>query len=118
MLTAVTRAGAGAVSVFGHCHRSLGQSDDFPSAVGPASGPPRSAVGTLFHHVLHPLGGHRADPGKAVGSSLARLPGLGWLPVSLRLQSGHLTVPAGFRRPLQLGDPLLQALDDRLLPDE
>ena len=68
--------------------------------------------------MLHPLGGHRADPGKAVGSSLARLPGLGWFPVSLRLQSGHLAVPAGFRPPLQLGDPILQTLDDRLLPDE
>ena len=86
--------------------------------MGPASGQPRSAVGTLFHHVLHPLGGHRADPGKAVGPSLARLLGLGWLPVSLRLQSGHLAVPAGFRPSLQLGDPLLQALDDGLLSDE
>ena len=107
--------------MLGHCHRSLGQIDDLPSAVGPASGQPRSAVGTLFHHVLYPpttpVGGRHADPGKAVRPTLARLLGLGWLPVSLRLQSGHLAVPAGFRPPLQLGNPLLQALDDRLLPE-
>ncbi len=84
--------------------------------VQPPDSPFRSRD-TAPPHAL-PAGWGSWGPGETVRPTLARLLGLGWLPVSLRLQSGHLAVPAGFRPRLQLGNPLLQALDDRLLPDE
>ena len=94
-----TGAGAGDESVFGDCHRHLGQIDDCPSAVEPAAGQPRSAVGTPLHHMLHPLGGGHAGAGKAMRPTLAWLPGLGRFAINLGLQSGHPTRAFGFGRP-------------------
>ena len=41
-----------------------------------------------------------------------------WLPVPFGLQTGHPARAFGFGPPFQLGNPLFQALDDRLLPDD
>ena len=68
--------------------------------------------------LIHPLGGRHAGASEAVGTTLARFPGLVWLAVSLGLQTGHPGRTVGFGPPLQLGNPLFQALDDRLLPDD
>jgi hypothetical protein len=108
-------AGVSDVGVFGYCHRSLGQIDDFPGVVGRAAGQLDAAVGTLLHHMLHPLGGGHADAGEAVRQTLAWFPGLGWLAVSLGLQTEHPARAFGFGLPLQLGNPFLQTRDDGLL---
>ena len=116
-------AGASDVGVFGDCHRHLGQIDDFPGddlpgVVGPAAGQLGSAVGTPLHHMLHPMGGGHAGAGEAMRPTLAWFPGLGWLAINLGLQTGHPTRAFGFGLPFQLGNPLLQLIDHRLLPDE
>ena len=111
-------AGAGDVSVLGNLHRNLGQVNDFPSALGPAAGQLSSAVGALFQRVLHPLGRRHAGAGKAVGTALAWPFGLGRFPVGFGLQTGHPTRAAWLGRPLELANPFLQPLDDRLLPDD
>ena len=109
-------AGAGDISVLGYLHRNPGQVNHFPSALGPATGQLGSAVGTLFHHVFHPLGGRPAGASKAVGPRLAWFLGLGRLLLGFGLQTGHPAGAAQFVPPFQLGDPFLQALDDALLP--
>ena len=118
------RAGAGDVNVLGDLHRNLnrhrnpGQVDDFPSALGPTTGQLDSAVRAVRHGVLHPLGGRHAGAGKAVATRLAGRFGLGRFPVGFGLQTGHPTRAPGFGRAFQLGNPLLQPLDDDLLPDD
>ena len=109
-------AGAGDISVLGYLHRNLGQVNHFPSALGPATGQLGSAVGTLFHHVFHPLGGRHAGASKAVGPRLALFLGLGRLLLGFGLQTGHPAGAAQFVPPFQLGDPFFQTLDDGLLP--
>ena len=109
---------AGDIDVLGNLHRNLGQVNDFPSALGPTAGQPGPAVGALIHRVFYPLGGRHAGPGKAVGPRLAWRFGLGRLPVGFGFQTGHPTRAPGFGLPFQLGNPLLQALDDGLLPDD
>ena len=111
-------AGAGDIDVLGNFRRNPGQVDDLPSALGPATGQLSSAVGTLRHHVLHPLGGRHAGPGKAVGTALPGPFELGRFPVGFGLQTGHPTRAPGFGRAFQLGNPFLQPLDDHLLPDD
>ncbi len=65
-----------------------------------------------------PRGGRHAGPGKALETRFARLPGLRRLAVAFGLQSGHpARPPPADGPPCQLDNPLLQALDDRLLPD-
>ena len=56
--------------------------------------------------------------GKTVGTALAWPFGLGRFPLGFGLQTGHPTRAAGLGRPLQLANPFLQPLDDRLLPDD
>ena len=111
-------ADAGDVRVLGNLHRNLGQVNDFPSALGPAAGQLSSAVGTLFQRVLHPLGRRHAGAGEPVGTALAWPFGLSRFPLGFGLQTGHPTRAAGLGRPFQLSNPLLQPLDDRLLPDD
>ncbi len=111
-------AGAGDIDVLGNFRRNLGQVDDFPSTLGPTTGQLSSAVRAVRHGVLHPLGGRHAGPGKAVGTRLAGRFGLGRFPVGFGLQTGHPTRAPGFGRAFQLGNPLLQPLDDDLLPDD
>ena len=104
--------------MLGNLHRNLGQVNDFPSALGPAAGQLSSAVGALFQRVLHPLGRRHAGAGKPVGTALAWPFGLSRFPVGFGLQTGHPTRAAWLGRPLQLANPFLQPLDDRLLPDD
>ncbi len=108
----------GDIDVLGYLHRNLGQVNDLPSALGPTPRQLGSTVGTLLHRMLHPLGGRRAGLGKDVATRLAWTFGLGWLPVGFGLQTRHLPGAAGFGLPFQLGNPLLQLLDDGLLPDD
>ncbi len=110
--------GAGDVNVLGNLHRHLGQIDHFPSTLGPAAGQLGPAVGTLLHHMLHPLGGRHAGPGETVGPRLAGLLGLGRFPVGFGLQARHPSGAFGFGPPFRLGDPLLQPFDDGLLPED
>ena len=71
------RASPSNVDVLGDLHRNHRQLDDFPSALDPAAGPVGAAVGTVLHHVLHPVGGCDARAGEAVASLLAG-PRLRW----------------------------------------
>ena len=112
-------AGAGDIRVLGDLHWNLGQQvNDFPSALGPTTGQLSSAVGTLFHHMLHPLGGRHPGASKAVSARLVWFLGLGRFPVSFGLQTRHPLGTAGFGRPFQLGNPFLQPFDDLRLPDD
>ena len=71
------RASPSKVDVLGDLHRNHRQLDDFPSALDPAAGPVGAAIGTVLHHVLHPVGGCDARAGEAVASLLAG-PRLRW----------------------------------------
>ena len=107
-------AGPGDEDMLGDLHRSHRQLDDFPGALDPAASQVRPAIGTVLHHVLHPMGGRQAWAGEAVASLLAgprlrrRLPG------RFRLVAGHSGRVARFRLALQLGNPPLQPLNHRL----
>ena len=105
----------GDVDVLGNFRRNLGQVDDLPRALGPATGQQRSAVGTVVHHMLHPTGGCHATAGKAVGPGLAWRFGLGRFLAGFGFDTGHPPGATGFGPPFQLSNPLLQALDDGLL---
>ena len=109
--------GAGQVNVLGYLRRNLGQVDHLPSALGPASRQVGPAVGTLLHRMLHSVGGRHPASGKAVRSGFAWPLGTCWLPVRFGLQTGHPAGAAGFGLAFQLGNPLLQPLDDGLLAD-
>ena len=114
--TATPTPGAdpGHIDMLGNFHRNLGQVNDFPGAVGPTAGQLGSAVGTVVHGVLHPLGGRHATAGKAVASLLAG-PLLRWgLPGRFRLEAGHSGRAARFRLAFQFGNPPLQPLNHRL----
>jgi hypothetical protein len=95
--------------MLGNFRRNLGQLDDLPSALDPAAGQLGSAVGAVLHHVLYPLGGCHAGAGKALGPRLAGPFGL---------QAWHSAGARGFGLAFQLGNPFLQALNDRLLSDD
>ena len=112
------RADADNVGVFHNFHRNRRQVNHFPRALGPAPGQPSRAVGTPLHRVLHPSGGRHAGPRKAARARFARFPGRRRLAVAFGLQTGHPARTLGFGPPFQLGNTLLQALDDRLLPDD
>ena len=73
-----------------------------------------AAIGTVLHHVLHPVGGCHARAGEAVASLLAG-PLLRWgLPGRFRLEAGHSERVARFRLAFQFGNPPLQPLHHRL----
>ena len=61
------RASPSNVDVLGDLHRNHRQLDDFPGALDPAAGQVGAAIGTVLHHVLHPMGGCHARAGEAVG---------------------------------------------------
>ena len=58
------------VDVLGDLHRNHRQLDDFPSALDPAAGPVGAAIGTVLHHVLHPVVGVRRGRAKPWGRCL------------------------------------------------
>ena len=109
---------AGYVDVPGNLYRNLGPVNDLPSAMGPTPRQLAATAGTLLYHVLHPLGGRHAGPGKAVAARLAWPLGLGRFPVGFELQTRHPPGTAGFGLPFQLGNPFLQPPDGGLLPDD
>ena len=49
-------AGPGDEDMLGDLHRNHRQLDDFPGALDPAASQVRPAIGTVLHHVLHPMG--------------------------------------------------------------
>ena len=73
-----------------------------------------AAIGTVLHHVLHPMGRCHTRAGEAVASLLAG-PLLRWgLPGRFRLEAGHSERVARFRLAFQFGNPPLQPLNHRL----
>ena len=109
------RASPSKVDVLGDLHRNHRQLDDFPSALSPAPSQVSPAIGTVLHHVLHPVGGCHAPAGEAVASLLAGLL-LRWgLPGRFRLEAGHSQRAAWFRPAFQFGNPPLQPLNHPLL---
>ena len=80
---------AGYVDVPGNLYRNLGPVNDLPRAMGPTPRQLAATAGTLLYHVLHPLGGRHAGPGKAVAARLAWPLGLGRFPVGFELQTRH-----------------------------
>ena len=101
--------------MLGDLHRNHRQLDDFPSALDPAAGPVGAAIGTVLHHVLHPVGGCQARVGEAVASLLAGLL-LRWrLAAQTGLEAGHSERAVRFRLALQFGNPPLQPLNHPLL---
>ena len=109
------RASPSNVDVLGDLHRNHRQLDDFPSALDPAAGQVGAAIGTVLHHVLHPMGRCHATAGKAVASLLAG-PRLRWgLPARFRLEAGHSGWATRFGLAFQFGNPPLQPLNHPLL---
>ena len=107
-------AGPGDEDVLGDLHRNHRQLDDFPSALDPAAGQVRPAIGTALHHVLHPMGRCHAPAGEAVASLLAGLL-LRWgLPARFRLEAGHSGRAVRFRLAFQFGNPPLQPYNHHL----
>ena len=101
--------------MLGGLHRNHRQLDDFPGALDPAAIQVRPAIGTVLHHVLHPMGRCHAPAGKAVASLLSG-PLLRWrLPGRFRLEAGHSGRAARFRLAFQFGNPPLQPLNHPLL---
>ena len=106
--------------MLGDLYRSHRQLDDFPSALSPAPSQVSPAIGTVLHHVLHPLGGRQAPAGKAVASLLAGPLLAEQLlhrrrAARFRLQAGHPGRAARFRLAFQFGNPPLQPLNHPLL---
>ena len=108
-------AGAGDVSVLGDLHRNHRQLDDFPSALSPAAGQVSPAIGTVLHHVLHPMGGCHARAGEAVASLLSGLLLCRWLAARTGLVAGHSGWATRFGLAFQFGNPPLQPLNHPLL---
>ena len=107
-------AGPGDADMLGDLHRNHRQLDDFPSAVDPTASQVRPAIGTVLHHVLHPMGRCHARAGEAVASLLAGLL-LRWgLPGRFRLEAGHSERATRFGLAFQFGNPPLQPLNHRL----
>ena len=113
-------AGPGDEDLLGNFRRNHRQLDDFPNAVGPTAGQVGAAVGAALHHMLHPSGGRHAGAGKAVRPWLAGPFGWGGFPVGFGIgfEAGHPAGVRGFGLALQLGNPFLQARNDRPLPDD
>ncbi len=108
-------AGAGDIDVLANFRWSWEQVDELPSAVYPATGQPGSTVGTVGHGVLYPLSGCDAGAGKAVRPRFAGCLGLGRFTVGFGFEARHPAGAWGFGLTLQLGDPFLQAFNNRLL---
>ena len=108
------RASPSNVDVLGDLHRNHRQLDDFPSALDPAAGPVGAAIGTVLHHVLHPMGRCHTPAGKAVASLLSGLLLCRWLAARTGLVAGHSGWATRFRLALQFGNPPLQPLNHRL----
>ena len=108
-------AGPGDADMLGDLHRNHRQLDDFPGALDPAASQVRPAIGTVLHHVLHPMGRCHAPAGEAVASLLAGLL-LRWrLAARTGLEAGHSGRAARFRLAFQFGNPPLQPLNHPLL---
>ncbi len=95
-----------------------GQVNNLPSAPHPTTGQTGPAVGAPIQRVLHPLLRRHSGSGAALGPTLAWLLGLVRFPVTFGLQTGHTAGTARFGLPFQLGNPFLQLIYDRLLPDD
>ena len=108
------RASPSKVDLLGDLHRNHRQLDDFPSALGPAAGQVGAAIGTVLHHVLHPMGRCHARAGEAVASLLSELLLCRWLAARTGLEAGHSERVARFRLAFQFGNPPLQPLNHRL----
>ena len=108
------RASPSNVDVLGDLYRSHRQLDDFPSALSPAPSQVSPAIGTVLHHVLHPLGGRHTPAGKAVASLLVGQLLHRRLAARFRLQAGHPGLAARFHLAFQFGNPPLQPLNHRL----
>ena len=104
--------------MLGNPHRNLGQLDDFPSALYPTTGQLGSTVRAPIQRVLHPLVGRHPGPGEALRPTLAWFLGLVRFPVALGLQAGHTAGAARSGPPFQMGNPLLQLINNGLLPDD
>ena len=94
--------------MLGDLHRNHRQLDDFPSALDPAAGPVGAAIGTVLHHVLHPMGRCHARAGEAVASLLSGLLLHRRLAARTGLEAGHSGRAARFRLAFQFGNPPLQ----------
>ena len=101
--------------MLGDLHRNHRQLDDFPSALDPAAGPVGAAIGTVLHHVLHPVGGWcHTRAGEAVASLLAGLLLRRGLAARTGLEAGHSGRATRFGLAFQFGNPPLQPLNHRL----
>ena len=75
----------------------------------------RPAIGTVLHHVLHPMGRCHARAGEAVASLLSGLL-LRWrLAARTGLEAGHSGRALRLRLAFQFGNPPLQPLNHPLL---
>ena len=119
-VTPTPGADPGHIDVLGNFCRNLGQLADLPGAVGPTAGQLGSAIGTVLHHMLHLSRGRHAGAGKAVRPWLAGPFGWGGFPVGFGIgfEAGHPAAVRGSGLAFQLGNPFLQAPNDRLLPDD
>ena len=108
-------AGPGDEDMLGDLHRNHRQLDDFPGALDPAASQVRPAIGTVLHHVLHPMGRCHAPAGEAVASLLSGLL-LRWrLAARTGLEAGHSGRAVRLRLAFQFGNPPLQPLNHPLL---
>ena len=105
----------GHIDVLGDLRRNHRQLDDLPSALDPAAGQVGAAIGTVLHHVLHPVGGCHARAGEAVASLLAGLLLRRWLAARTGLEAGHSGWATRFGLAFQFGNPPLQPLNHPLL---
>ena len=101
--------------MLGDLHRNHRQLDDFPSALDPAAGPVGAAIGTVLHHVLHPMGRCHARAGEAVASLLSGLLLHRRLAARTGLEAGHSGRATRFGLAFQFGNPPLQPLNHPLL---
>ena len=108
----------GHIDVLGNFRLNHRYINDFSSTLLPPAGQLGSAVGAVLHHVLYPLGGCHAGAGKALGPRLEGPFGLGRFTTRFGLQACHSAGAQGFGLAFQLGNPFLQALNDRLLSDD
>ena len=97
-------AGPGDEDMLGDLRRNHRQLDDFPSALDPAASQVRPAIGTVLHHVLHPMGRCHVPAGKAVASLLS------WAAAALAAGGPNWTCGRAFGagRPVSPGLPVRQ----------